>query len=148
MQNSNGTLKWACFQSSLANPDGNGDFNTRTRHPMIDTVCDPPCTTTACIVGTEPGQSTCCAREAVIQGFIQDFSERGGRGGGGGGGKPSDAPTYQETVPITNVLIARTHPLGVFEQTHTFFCNSCHFAAVLCFKTNNCANLKGGGGGV
>ena len=36
-----------------------------------------------------------------IQGFIQDFSKRGGN--------HLTPPTYQETVPITNVLTARIH---------------------------------------
>ena len=35
------------------------------------------------------------------QGFIQDFSKRGGN--------HLTPPTYQETVPITNVLTARIH---------------------------------------
>ena len=36
-----------------------------------------------------------------FQGFIQDFSKRGGN--------HLTPPTYQETVPITNVLTARIH---------------------------------------
>ena len=38
---------------------------------------------------------------AMAQGFIEDFSKRGGN--------HLTPPTYQETVPITNVLTARIH---------------------------------------
>ena len=74
-------------------------------------------------------------REAVgaytLQGFIQDFSKRGGN--------HLTPPTYQETVPITNALTARNTPLekilGVFEQLHTFLLQQLSFCCCLCFKT-------------
>ena len=40
-------------------------------------------------------------KTTLRQGFIQDFSKRGGN--------HLTPPTYQETVPITNVLTARIH---------------------------------------
>ena len=40
-------------------------------------------------------------RSVQLQGFIQDFSKKGGN--------HLTPPTYQETVPITNVFTARIH---------------------------------------
>ena len=52
------------------------------------------------------------ATKYMLQGFIQDFSKRGGN--------HLTPPTYQETVPITNVLTAPLEKIiGVFEQMHT-----------------------------
>ena len=61
-------------------------------------------------------------------GFHTGFFEKGGGGGGGGGG--GSPPTYQETVPITNVLTARI--ATPFEQVHTFFLQK---RCCVCFKT-------------
>ena len=54
-------------------------------------------------------------RLLILLGFHTGFIEKRG--------KPAAAPTYQETVPITNVLTARMYTfrkkiLGVFEQIH------------------------------
>ena len=49
----------------------------------------------------QAAQAACSLRGGHIQGFIQDFSKRGGN--------HLTPPTYQETVPITNVLTARIH---------------------------------------
>ena len=80
----------------------------------------------------------------LSQGFIQDFSKRGGN--------HLTPPTYQETVPITNALTARIRLwkiLGVFEQLHMFLLQQLSLCCCLCFKPpyyNTCADLKGGGG--
>ena len=51
-----------------------------------------------------------------------------------GGGNHLTPPIYQETVSITDVLMARIHLfgkiLGVFEQMHAIFAATHHFAAV------------------
>ena len=78
------------------------------------------------------------------QGFIQDFSKRGGN--------HLTPPTYQETVAITNVLTARIHLwkklLVSLNRCIPFCCNICHFAADYALKPpyfNTCADSKGGG---
>ena len=60
---------------------------------------------------------------SLAQGFIQDFSKRGRGGGGGGGGHHLAPPTYQETVPITNVLTARIQILAAGTKGTPFACH-------------------------
>ena len=57
-------------------------------------------------------------------------------------GKPAAAPTSQlETVPVTNVLAART---CLWKNSRTV---ACLLVTVHAHYSNTCADLKGGGGG-